>query len=243
MIVFDNVHKTYKKVDHVFQDLSMSVLPGEFVVITGAPGTGKTTLLKMILRDEKPSLGEVLYEGEPIQGFSNTRLKNYRRSIGTIFQDFRLLPHKTAYENVAFALEVLGFEDEEIIKDALEVMDIVGVTHRKDHFPTELSGGEKQKVSIARALIGRPKMILADEPTGSLDETGAKDIAQVLKAINSLGTTIIVTTHNDKIFANIKGIRKLHISPGGIVREQGRGLVYSEAVEVDGVEIDHVKKM
>jgi cell division transport system ATP-binding protein len=239
MIVFDNVHKTYKKVDHVFQDLSMSVLPGEFVVITGAPGTGKTTLLKMILRDEKPSLGEVLYEGESIHTFSGSRLKKYRRSIGTIFQDFRLMSHKTAYENVAFALEVLGLDDEEVAKDALEVMDIVGVSHRKDHFPTELSGGEKQKVSIARALIGRPKVILADEPTGSLDENGAKEIAQVLKAINSLGTTIIVTTHNDKLFSSIKGVRKLHISSGGIVREQGRGLVYSEPVEVDGVILEH----
>jgi cell division transport system ATP-binding protein len=236
MIAFDNVHKTYKKVDHVFRDLSMSILPGEFVVITGAAGTGKTTLLKMILVEEKPTLGEVLFEGEGLQTFSNSQIKNYRRSVSTIFQDFKLLPHKTAYENIAFALEVLGFDDAEVEKDAFEVMDIVGVTHRKDHFPTELSGGEKQKVSIARALIGRPKVILADEPTGSLDENGARDIVQVLKAINSLGTTIIVTTHNEKLFANVKGVRKLHIHDDGVVKESQKSIAYSSKVQPDGTE-------
>lgn len=227
MIVFENVHKTYKKDSPVFNNLSMSILPGEFVVITGAPGAGKTTLLKMILNEERPTEGSVLYDGEHLHKISSGKLKAYRRDLGTIFQDFRLLPNKTAFENVAFALEVLGFDDEEIYHDAMEVLDIVGISHRKDHFPKELSGGEKQKVSIARALISRPKVILADEPTGSLDEAGAKEIVQVLKAINALGTTIIVATHNDKLFSNIKGVRKITIKPEGVVIENLKGIVYS----------------
>lgn len=239
MIVFENVHKTYKKRDHVFADLSLSVLPGDFVIMSGAPGSGKTTFLKMILREEKPSLGSVLFEGEDIHSFGSGRLKTYRQSIGTIFQDFRLLPHKTAYENIAFALEVLGFSDEEIAKDVEEVMNIVGIGHRRDHFPRELSGGERQKVSIARALISRPKMILADEPIASLDETGSKDIVQVLKAIHSLGTTVVVTTHSDKMFMGIKNMRKLHIKSDGVVYEPLKGIAYSMPIPVDGVEVDH----
>lgn len=239
MIVFENVHKTYKKSDHVFQDLSVSILPGEFVVITGAPGAGKTTFLKMILNEEKPNLGEVLYEGDGIHRFSSGKLKDFRRSIGTIFQDFRLLPHKTVKENIAFALEVLGFSDDEIEKDVDEVMNIVGISHRKDHFPRELSGGEKQKATIARALISRPKMILADEPIASLDEATAKEIVQVLKAIHSLGTTVVVTTHTDKPFIGIKGMRKLNIRPDGVVHEQLKGIIYSAPIQQDGIEVDH----
>jgi cell division transport system ATP-binding protein len=239
MIVFDNVHKTYKKSDHVFQDLSLSILPGEFIVLTGAPGAGKTTFLKMILNEEQPSYGEVLYEGDGVSRFSSRRLKDYRRAIGTIFQDFRLLAHKTVKENIAFALEVLGFADNEIEKDVDEVMNIVGINHRKDHFPRELSGGEKQKVTIARALISRPKVILADEPIASLDEQTAKEIVQVLKAIHSLGTTVVVTTHTDKPFMSIKGMRKLNIRPDGVVQEQMKGLVYSAPIAPDGTEVDH----
>ena len=233
MIAFDNVYKRYKKDTEVFADLSMSILPGEFVVITGAPGSGKTTFLKMILNEEKPSEGAVLFEGDDLSRLSSSKIKNYRRSLGTIFQDFKLLPHKTVYENVAFALEVLGFDDEEIARDAQEVLDIVGMSHRKQHFPKELSGGEKQKVSIARALISRPKVILADEPTGSLDENGAKEIAQVLKAIHALGTTIIIATHNDKIFAGVKNIRKISIKDGGVVAEVLKNIVYSNFIETD----------
>ena len=191
MILFTNVHKSYKPEVPVFRDLNIEILPGEFVIITGAPGAGKTTFLKLILNEVSPSLGDVFYEGVDVDKMSNSQLKKYRRDLGAIFQDYKLLPFKTAYENIAFALEVMGESDEQIHKDTNEVLEIVGLSHRKDHFPHELSGGEKQKVAIARALIGRPKVILADEPTGSLDEDTAKEIMQVLQAINSLGTTQI----------------------------------------------------
>jgi cell division transport system ATP-binding protein len=230
MLAFQNVHKTYKKTDHVFTDLNLSIEPGEFVVITGSPGVGKTTLLKLILQEEKPDNGEVFFEGDGVGSFSSSQLKNYRRSIGSIFQDYRLLPHKTVFENIAFTLEILGFEDAEIKKDVEEVMDIVGISHRKNHFPRELSGGEKQKASIARALISRPKVILADEPIASLDEAGAKDIVQVLKAIHSLGTTVIVTTHTDKPFSLIKGLRKLNIKNDGVVHDPVKSLYFSSPV-------------
>ena len=219
MILFTNIHKSYKPEVPVFRDLNIEILPGEFVIITGAPGAGKTTFLKLILNEVSPSLGDVFYEGVDVDKMSNSQLKKYRRDLGAIFQDFKLLPFKTAYENIAFALEVMGESDEQILKDTNEVLEIVGLTHRKDHFPHELSGGEKQKVAIARALIGRPKVILADEPTGSLDEDTAKEIMQVLQAINTLGTTIIMSTHNDRLVQHAKNARKLHIRDGGVVHD------------------------
>jgi cell division transport system ATP-binding protein len=235
MIIFSNVSKTYKKGSPIFQDLSLTINEGEFVVITGNPGTGKTTLLKMILNQETPSKGDVLFEGNRVHKFSGRNMKKYRRSIGAIFQDYKLLPHKTAFENVAFALEVQGADSDEIFKDTVEVLDIVGILHRKDHFPNELSGGEKQKVAISRALINRPKIILADEPTGSLDENTAKEIVQILKAIHSLGTTIIMTTHNDRLLNTIKGVRKLVIKPNGLITEPLKGVTYGIAIDVKNI--------
>lgn len=220
MITFQNVLKSYRADVPIFKDLNIEIEPGEFVIITGAPGAGKTTFLKLILNEESPNEGDVFYEGIDLDKMSGGTLKKYRRDLGAIFQDYKLLPYKTAYENIAFALEVMGESDEDILKDTIEVLEIVGLTHRKDHFPNELSGGEKQKVAIARALIGRPKVILADEPTGSLDEETAKEILQVLKAINSLGTTIVMTTHNERLIQHVKGARKIHIKEHGIVHDE-----------------------
>ncbi len=219
MILFTNVHKSYKPELPVFRDLNIDISPGEFVIMTGAPGAGKTTFLKLILNEASPTMGDVFYEGVDVDMMSNSQLKKYRRDLGAIFQDYKLLPFKTAYENIAFALEVMGESDEQIKKDTNEVLEIVGLSHRKDHFPHELSGGEKQKVAIARALIGRPKVILADEPTGSLDEDTAKEIMQVLQAINSLGTTIVMTTHNERLIQHAKNARKLHIKEGGVIHD------------------------
>jgi cell division transport system ATP-binding protein len=235
MIIFSNVTKTYKKNTPIFQDLSLTINEGEFVVITGNPGAGKTTLLKMILNEEAPTKGDVLFEGSRIHKFSGGNMKKFRRSVGAIFQDYKLLPYKTAFENVAFALEVQGADNAEIFKDTVEVLDIVGILHRKDHFPHELSGGEKQKVAISRALINRPKIILADEPTGSLDENTAKEIIQILKAIHSLGTTIVMTTHNDKLLNTVKGVRKLNIKQGGVIHEPLKGLTYGTIISVKDI--------
>jgi cell division transport system ATP-binding protein len=176
---------------------------------------------------------------------SGSTLKKYRRDLGAIFQDFKLLPYKTAFENVAFALEVMGESDEDILKDTMEVLEIVGLTHRKDHFPNELSGGEKQKVAIARALIARPKVILADEPTGSLDEETAKEILQVLQAINSLGTTIIMTTHNERLVQSSKGARKINIREHGVVHDDHSKIYHSSSTKVEnaGEEIEKYEKV
>lgn len=220
MINFQNVVKSYKKDANVFKDLNIEITPGEFVVITGAPGTGKTTFLKLILNEISPDEGDIFYEGIDLDEMTGHQLKKYRQDLGAIFQDYKLLPYKTAFENIAFALEVMGESDDDILRDTIEVLDIVGLTHRKDHFPNELSGGEKQKVAIARALIARPKVILADEPTGSLDEETAKEIMQVLKAINSLGTTIVMTTHNERLASNTKGIRKMNIREHGVMHDE-----------------------
>jgi cell division transport system ATP-binding protein len=227
MITFQNVHKSYKKDVPVFKDLNIEITPGEFVILTGSPGAGKTTFLKLILNEESPTGGDIFYEGVDLDKMSGGTLKKYRRDLGAIFQDFKLLPFKTAYENIAFALEVIGESDENIYKDTMEVLEIVGLSHRKDHFPNELSGGEKQKVAIARALIARPKVILADEPTGSLDEETAKEILQVLKAINSLGTTIIMTTHNERLVQSAKGARKLSIKEHGVVHDEQKRIDHS----------------
>lgn len=231
MITFQNVHKSYRKDVPVFRDLNIEITPGEFVIITGNPGSGKTTFLKLILNEESPNEGDVFYEGIDLDKMSGGTLKKYRRDLGAIFQDFKLLPYKTAFENIAFALEVMGESDEEIHKDTMEVLEIVGLTHRKNHFPEELSGGEKQKVAIARALISRPKVILADEPTGSLDEETAKEILQVLKAINSLGTTIIMTTHNERLVQHSKDARKIQIRDHGVVYDERTKLDHSVATQ------------
>lgn len=236
MITFQNVHKSYKKEVPVFRDLNIEIQSGEFVIITGGPGAGKTTFLKLILNEESPTSGDVLYEDVDLDKMSGSTLKKYRRDLGAIFQDFKLLPFKTAFENVAFALEVMGESDEDIYKDTMEVLDIVGLTNRKDHFPNELSGGEKQKVAVARALIARPKVILADEPTGSLDEETAKEIMQVLKAINSLGTTIVMTTHNERLIQHSKCARKLTIKEHGVVHDEGSKINHSESTKQTNIE-------
>ena len=230
MISFRRVSKSYKKDVPVFKDLNIDIEPGEFVIITGKPGSGKTTFLKLILNEVSPDEGDVFYEEVDLDEMSSRQLKSYRRDLGAIFQDFKLLPYKTAYENIAFSLEVMGESDENIYQDTMEVLKIIGLEHRKEHFPNELSGGEKQKVAIGRALVSRPKVILADEPTGSLDEETAKEILQVLKAINALGTTVIMTTHNERLMQYAKGARKINITEGGVVHDEHNKIFHSESV-------------
>lgn len=204
------------------QDISLTVEPNEFVSVVGHSGAGKTTLLKMLLAEEKPTTGKVLFESTDIHSLSKNLLNNFRRKIGTVFQDFRLLPHKTAYENIAFAMEVAGRRDDEIASDVPHVLELVDLGRKMDNFPNQLSGGEKQRVAIARAIVNQPDIIIADEPTGNLDPISTYEIVQILKKINDLGTTVILTTHNKGVIDSI-GRRVITMEGGKIIRDDKEG--------------------
>ncbi|MFW6282929.1 MAG: cell division ATP-binding protein FtsE, partial [Minisyncoccales bacterium] len=205
MISFENVTKIYhgKKDESIpivaVKDISFKIGGEEFVSIVGRSGSGKTTLLKLLLAEEKPTEGKVLFNNKNVHELNSSELPDLRRDIGVVFQDYKLLPKKTAYENIAYAMEVIGATEKEIKRDIPEVLKIVGLSHRANHFPAELSGGEKQRVAIARALIHRPQVILADEPTGNLDPYHIADIIKLLKKIYELGTTVILATHDKKV--------------------------------------------
>ena len=197
MIYFDNVSKRYKDGrSGAIEEVTFQIEPKEFVSIVGHSGAGKTTLLKMIIAEEKPSSGQVFFESLDIHRIPRSRLPQYRRKIGTVFQDFKLLLHKTAYENVAFAMEANGRSDEEIAENVPQALALVDLTDKAWNFPHELSGGEKQRVAIARAIVNQPDIIIADEPTGNLDPIATYEVVQILRKINDLGTTVVMTTHN-----------------------------------------------
>lgn len=222
MIYFDRVSKAYNTHSFALDDVSFSVEPKEFVSIVGHSGAGKTTLLKMLLAEEEPSSGNVFFESSDIHRLSRHELSNFRKKVGTIFQDFRLLPHKTAYENIAFAMEVAGRSDEEIESDVPHALDLVDLGDKMLNFPHELSGGEKQRVAIARAIVNQPDLIIADEPTGNLDPINTYDVVQILKKINDLGTTVLLTTHNKGVIESI-GSRVVTVDRGRIVRDDKFG--------------------
>lgn len=224
MIYFDNVSKKYPDGTPSLEDVMLSITPGEFVSIVGHSGAGKTTLAKLILAEERPTRGSVFFESTDIHKLSNKALTNLRRKIGTIFQDFRLLGNKTAYENIAFAMEAAGKDDEEIEMDVPRVLDLVDLSHRSNHFPHQLSGGEKQRLAIARAIITQPSVIIADEPTGNLDPINANDVITILKKINDLGTTVILTTHNQDI-VDALGSRVITLERGRIIGDNGASSV------------------
>lgn len=222
MIYFDNVSKTYGKDFTVLDGINLTITPGEFVSIVGHSGAGKTTLLKLLLAEEHPTDGTVYYESQNIHDLRDTDMTLFRRKIGVVFQDFRLLPDKTAYENIAFAMEAAGKEDEEIQADVPHVLDLVDLGNKMHHFPHQLSGGEAQRVAIARAIINRPDVIIADEPTGNLDPVNTYDVIQILKKINDLGTTVILTTHNKGVIDSL-GKRLITMEQGKIVRDDKAG--------------------
>ena len=222
MIYFDKVSKIYSGDIIALDDINFSVTPGEFVSIVGQSGAGKTTLLKMLLIEESPSSGSVFFESTDIHALHSNDVSEFRRRIGIIFQDFRLLPHKTAYENVAFAMEVSGKSDEEIESDVPQVLELVDLGDKMWNFPHELSGGEKQRVAIARAIINQPDIIIADEPTGNLDPINTHEIVQILKKINDLGTTVILATHNRGIIDSV-GKRVVTMENGKIIRDTKNG--------------------
>ncbi len=223
MIYFDNVSKIYNDGrSAALQEVTFQVAPKEFVSIVGHSGAGKTTLLKMIIAEDKPSNGQVFYESLDIHQIPKTKLPHYRRKIGTVFQDFKLLPNKTAYENVAFAMEANGRTDQEIADNVPQAMALVDLDDKIWNFPHELSGGEKQRVAIARAIVNQPDIIIADEPTGNLDPIATYEIVQILRKINELGTTVIMTTHNKGVIDEIER-RVITMDGGRIVRDDSKG--------------------
>ena len=222
MIVFDKVTKIYSDDSVALEGITLSIEPKEFVSIVGHSGAGKTTLLKMLIAEEKPTKGTVFFESLDVHKMKKDGIHHFRRKIGTIFQDFRLLPNKTVYENVAFAMEVAGRKDEEIAQDVPHVLDLVDLGKKAFNFPNELSGGEKQRVAIARAIVNQPDIIIADEPTGNLDPLNTNEIIQILKKINDLGTTVILTTHNKGVIDSL-GKRVVSMDKGKIVRDDPTG--------------------
>lgn len=222
MIKFENISKIYNSHSAALKNVSFEVKPQEFVSVVGRSGAGKSTLLKLLIAEEKPTEGRVYFKGEDILGMKPKELPFLRRQIGAVFQDFKLLPQKTAYENIAFAMEVVGKSEEEIKTDVPKILDLVGLKDKLDNFPRELSGGEKQRVALARALVHRPSVIVADEPTGNLDPINTWDIIRLLIKINELGTTVILATH-DKEIINALERRVVSLEKGAVIRDENPG--------------------
>lgn len=204
MIDFNNVSKLYADDSAALEDINLSIKPREFVSFVGPSGAGKTTLIKMLLAEERPSTGSILFDTSDIHSLTKDEMNDIRRRIGVVFQDFRLLPYKNVYENIAFAMEVAGRSDEEIESDVPHVLELVGLDHKIWAFPHELSGGEKQRVAIARAIVNQPDIIVADEPIGNLDPENTFDIVQIFEKINDLGTMVLLTTHNKGVVDSLK---------------------------------------
>ncbi len=228
MVVLENVSKTYPNGVVALCGISLGIDPGEFVFIVGPTGTGKSTLLKLLYREEVPSCGRVHVAGAEVSRLASAQVAALRRSLGVVFQDFKLLPQRTAFENVAFALRAIGTPPAEIRPRVQMALELVGLGARAQAFPWELSGGEQQRVSIARAIVNDPPLLLADEPTGNLDPDSSWDIIQVLSQINLHGTTVVVTTHN-KTIVDILRRRVVQLAGGEIVRDERRGLYAVDA--------------
>jgi len=222
MIRFENVSKIYNSHSVALRDVTFEVKPREFVSLVGRSGAGKSTLLKLLIAEEKPTGGKIFFNKQNVLKMRNRELPSLRRQIGAVFQDFKLLPNKTAYENVAFAMEVAGKSEAEIKNDVSRVLDLVGLKDKINNFPRELSGGEKQRVAIARAMVHRPSVIVADEPTGNLDPINTWDIIRLLLKISELGTTVILATH-DKEIINALEKRVVSLENGTVVRDENPG--------------------
>ena len=222
MINFQSVSKIYPGNITALKEVSFNIAPGEFVSVVGQSGSGKTTVIRLLIAEELPSRGKIVIGDWDITNIHHSEIPILRRQIGVIFQDFKLLPKKTAYENVAFALEVSGVPSLRIKTIVPQVFKIVGLEKKMDRFPKQMSGGEQQRVAIARALIHRPKILLADEPTGNLDSINANEIIELLLKINEFGTTVILVTHNREI-VNILKKRVITLDHGHLVSDQATG--------------------
>src|SRR5579863_6031861 len=223
MIRFQNVTKTYKNGTVAVRDVSIEIEKGEFVFLVGASGSGKTTLIRLLLHEELPDSGRIWEAGRDIVHLPKWRVPYLRRNIGCVFQDFRLLPNKTVFENVAFALEVIGRPKHVVSSQVPQVLELVGLAKKRNNLPSELSGGEQQRVAVARAFVNRPLILLADEPTGNLDPNTSQGIMQLLDRINRTGTTVVVATH-DEVLVNWMRRRVVELDHGAVVRDQARGV-------------------
>lgn len=224
VIRFENVSKIYPGQEKAALDgVNLEVLKGEFVFLVGLSGSGKSTFLRLVLREEYPTSGTIHVAGKNLNTLSNRKIPELRRQVGTVFQDFRLLPNKTIFENVAFALHVLGYSQKEIKREVPEVLELVGLEDKSDRRPNEISGGEQQRVAIARAYVSRPAILIADEPTGNLDPATSVGIMKLLDRINREGTTVVMATHDSGIVDQMRK-RVIELDGGFVIRDQVRGV-------------------
>ena len=224
MIRFANVTKHYPtQVRPALEDVSLEVAKGEFAFLVGASGSGKSTFLRLVLREDRPTSGSVFVAGKDLGRMPNWKVPHLRRQIGAVFQDFRLLPNKTVYQNVSFALQVIGRPSAHIRKVVPEVIDLVGLAGKESRFPDELSGGEQQRVAVARAFVNRPMILIADEPTGNLDPATSVGIMRLLDRINRTGTTVVMATHDAAVVDQMRK-RVIELDNGHVVRDQSRGV-------------------
>ncbi len=222
MIRFENVTKTYKGNVTALRDITVDVAKGEFLFLVGPSGSGKSTFLRLLLREESSSDGRIIVAGRDISRLSHWKVPQLRRNIGTIFQDYKLLPTRTVYENVAFAMEVIGRPRHVIRAQVPQVLDLVGLAKKAGRFPNELSGGEQQRVSIGRAFVNRPLILLADEPTGNLDPATTVGIMRILDRINRTGTTVVMATHDQRIVDAMRR-RVVQLDQGAMIRDEAKG--------------------
>lgn len=224
MIRFENVTKTYPGQERpALEAVNLEIVKGEFVFLVGASGSGKSTFLRLILREEKPTSGVIHVAGKDLGKLSSHKIPELRRQLGTVFQDFRLLPNKTITENIAFALHVLGYSKKEINREVPEVLELIGLEDKGDRMPNQLSGGEQQRVAIARAYVTKPAIIIADEPTGNLDPALSVGIMKLLDRINREGTTVLMATHDSGIVDQMRK-RVIELDGGHVIRDQVRGV-------------------
>lgn len=222
MIIFKKVSKIYSLNCRALDNIDLIINEKEFVSIAGRSGAGKSTLIKLLIREETPTHGQILWGRQDLSQISNRDLPFWRRRIGMVFQDFRLLPNKTAYENIAFAMEVSGRSDQEVERDVPQLLKLVNLVERAEHFPNQLSGGEQQRIAIARALAHRPDVLIADEPTGNLDLLHTWEVIKLLMKINELGTTVILSTHNRDVINGI-GKRVVTLDKGKVIKDDQNG--------------------
>lgn len=228
-IRFKDVEKTYKNGVNAVYDMNLSIKKGDFVFVIGASGSGKSTLIKMLYREEKPTAGQIILGGINVAKVKNSKVYKLRRKIGIVFQDYKLLPRLTVYENVAFALEIYGLPNDEVRKKVLKALELVNLKSKTKSYPNQLSGGEQQRVAIARAIVNSPKLLICDEPTGNLDPDTSWEIMKVLEKINSLGTTIVMATH-DRDMVNKMKKRVILLDNGKLVKDYEKGTYDNESI-------------